>query len=131
MTAAPKMTEVDVKFVLAELAAWQRGERGTKLTWHAIARTSGFSRQALFARKDVAKAFNDAKSTLRGDKPRKRGASEEILEAKIRQLKEKVASLEAQDGRWVVKFAQITYHLRMRNLSIDQFDQPLPENGRR
>lgn len=128
---APKMTDVDVKFVLAELAAWQRGERGTKLTWHAIARTSGFSRQALFARKDIAAAFSAAKSGFRNGLPRKRAGVENILEAKVRQLKDKVAELEAQDARWMVKFAQITYHLRMRNLSIDQFDQPLPENGRK
>jgi len=58
------MTSFDVEWVLKELEAWRESQPEGKLRWEHMERVSGFLRQTLLAKPEIAETFLATKLAL-------------------------------------------------------------------
>src|SRR6185437_11813621 len=94
----------DIKAILYELDAWQRRERGDKLTWGFLENFSGYSRQSLWAKEEIKNHYNNIKT----------------LEAEI-------AKLKIQQNNWLELWARYEYNAKIAGLDPKKLENPLPE----
>lgn len=130
MIAVPKMSGLDVDHAVMELQAWRDGERGRRLTWAVLEKSTGFTRQSLSSKEAIKKAYDDAKEALSKDAKPRKPKGDDFLEDRIESLKRELARYKSLEDGWLERWAQIAFHLRGAGLSIDQFDKPLPQAKR-
>ena len=124
--SVPKMSAADVQHAVRELQAWGDGQRSAKLSWRLIEKITGFSRQSLSAKPDIAKAFDAAKRSLRAGRPPRRPRADDYLEQKLDSLKAQLKQYEQYEAENLERWARIAYHCRGKGFSIDDLDKPLP-----
>ena len=127
----PKMTGIDLQYAVKELAAWRDGQRGSKLSWSLLEKSTGFSRQTLCSKPEIATGYAAAKLALaKGLRPR-RTKDSDFLEDRVLYLKSEVARYKELESEWLERWVRIAYHARGKGLSIEELDRPLPPAGRR
>lgn len=136
------MTDADVDRAVHLLAHWPYDSKYGKLTWgrliDQLALTGPtWTRQTLFAKPEIAAAFQEAKSQLRGE-PRRdpRDAipdPEASIDPAVGVLQKKVTSLETEVERlnrilrdYDERFIRFQYNAQRRGVSIAELNMPLP-----
>lgn len=127
----PKMTASDLQYALKELEAWRDGQRGRRLSWNLLEKATGFSRQTLCVKPELASLYAEAKSALAKGLPARRPKPEDFLEDKLEHLESELARYKQLEDQWLEKWVRIAFHSRAKNLSIDDFDKPLPAASRK
>ncbi len=125
------MTSADVDYVLAELKAWRDGQRGSRLVWELLEKSSGFSRQALSAKTSIAEAFVETKRALKAGIEPKRPRASDFLEGRVANLAAEIERYKALERVWLERFARYAFHCRAKGISIDDLDRPLPAANRK
>jgi hypothetical protein len=111
------------RFILQYLEECLRGIHPGKLTWKAIESFTGFSRQALSAKPDIATAYERVKLGQRSKSTRKPAKTADERNARLNGEIDRLRSiLDAFDER----FARIAYHCSVRGIGLDELEQPLP-----
>jgi hypothetical protein len=125
------MSDTDHQYAIKELEAWRNGERGIRLSWSLLERSTGFSRQTLSSKGEIKRAFDAAKKALakgiRVRPPRGDDYLENRLKAQEADL-ERYRNLEAE---WLERWVRIAYHARGKGLSIAELDKALPPANRK
>lgn len=138
------MTDADVDRIVHLLAHWPHDSKYGKLTWdRLISRLAltgpTWTRQALFAKPEIATAFQEAKKQLRGE-PRKEPRDqisdpETLTDPAVGVLEKKVASLEAEVDQlkrvlrdYDERFIRFQYNAQRRGVSIAELNMPLPSS---
>ena len=125
------MTDTDMQYAVKELEAWRDGHRGSKLSWSLLEKSTGFSRQTLCSKPEIATGYAAAKLALaRGLRPR-RAKDSDFLEDRMLHLKSELARYKELESEWLERWVRIAYHARGKGLSIEELDRPLPPAGRR
>lgn len=127
----PKMSDTDVQYALKELEAWANGQRGSRLTWYLLEKATGFSRQTLYAREGIAKAFSTAKKALATGKPLRRVRPDTYLEDRINELESQLKRWQELENQWLERWVRIAHHARAKGHSIEDLDKPLPPMKRK
>lgn len=127
----PKMTDADRQYALKELEAWRDGQRGSKLAWNLLEKTTGFSRQTLSAKPEIKEAYDAAKAALsQGLRPR-RPKNDGYVEDRLKHLTNELEHYKQLEAEWLERWMRIAYHLRGKGLSIEDMDRPLPTINRK
>ena len=111
-----RMTASTVASILAEIDAYERGERNKPLTWRALEEFSGFSHVSMWKRREVRDAFQAAKARMRADAtptvtpPRTTDERIVAMQAQIDALREIVR---AYDEQW------ICYEYNAQRIGVD------------
>lgn len=105
-----RMTILDIRMVVEEIEAWERKERGNKLTWAILEHIFPFTRQTMYSKPEIREALKKARMTL---KMRGNCVSKPILteedELIIRRLKNRIKELELQ----VEEFQKLWLQLKL------------------
>lgn len=123
------MTSAIVAAVLSEIAAYERGERQSPLTWPVLEEFAGFSTVALWRKEPIKAAFRVAKEKLRQNvrpikKPTK--SIDERLLAMQKVIDDQRETINRYDEMWSL------YEANMHRMGLDPEDlrQPLEPTGR-
>lgn len=96
-----RMTILDIRMVVEEIEAWEKRERGRRLTWAILERIFPFTRQTMYSKAEVRKAYKDAHLAL---KLGKKEATKHLLryesDLDIQKLKNRIKELELQIEEW-------------------------------
>ena len=126
-----KMTQTDIDRIVLELKRWEVGELGTRLTWHRLEESFGFSRVAMSIKPGIKVAYEKAKKSLRGGQVKTRQQQADIiswLQDEVSQLRGELAEYKRREKMWLKKWQRIAYHLKFKGLgSMRDFDRPIPE----
>ena len=120
------MSAADVQYAVKELQAWGAGQRSAKLSWRLIEKITGFSRQSLSAKPDIAKAFDAAKKSLREGRAVRQPRADDYLEQRLESLRAQLEQYKQYEQDNLARWARIAYHCRGKGFSIDDLDKPLP-----
>ena len=104
--------------------AWRRGEQPGRLTWKSLEDASGFTRQALASKPQIAEAYGIAKGASRGDVRRVHAPKPEAqlvddLRREIDQLKGIVMRYDDRWMRWTRNAAQLGYDIERLDEHLD------------
>jgi hypothetical protein len=134
-----QMTATDVDSVLQLLEAWPLDRRHGKLTWNrliAVIATKGTSwtRQTLFAKPEIAKAFTEAKRQLKGeaelaDQSASIPAADpavDLLRRRIAALEEEIQRLNTTLRNYDERFVRYQHNAQRHGISVAELTQPLP-----
>ena len=122
-----RMSVVDEQRIIAELAQWAEGQRGTKLTWERLEDAFGFSRQTLNQKKSIKAAYVLAKEALSGGLARSKAERDTELSAlrsKVERLERELSECVRREGLWRERWQRIAFHIRMSGLQVHQVDKP-------
>ncbi len=126
-----RMTDTDVKSIIADLDRWAAGQLGSKLTWAILEERSGFSRQSLQAKAEIKAAYDYAKQSLASGlvKSREQATQEngELLN-EVQRLKLEVAEYKRRENLWRERWQRIAFHIRQKGMQIYEVDQPSEKN---
>ncbi|MOA20713.1 hypothetical protein D3C78_1411710 [compost metagenome] len=128
-----RMSESEVKLIIAELDRWSNGLLGSKLTWAMLERSSGFSRQALQARSDIKSAYDHAKRSLSGGLVASKREVEKTNEELLRDLQRSALELEEfkrKEELWRLRWQRIAFHVRQSGLQVADIDKEIPAGGK-
>jgi len=120
------MSTADIQYAVRELQAWSEGQRGPKLSWELMEKVTGFRRQSLSAKREIANAFGEAKKSLRVGRPVKRPRADDFLEQRLQSLQAELERYKQYEQANLERWARIAYHCRGKGFSIDDLDKPLP-----
>lgn len=123
-----RMTESDVRAIVADLDRWAVGQLGSKLTWALLEERFGFSRQSLDANHKIKAAFIYAKQALAGGlvQTREQAAQENsALQRELEKLKFQIAESERREYLWKQRWQRIAYHIREKGIQMDAVDRPV------
>jgi hypothetical protein len=126
MAKVPKMSASDIAYAKKELEAWRDSQRGRRLTWALIAKTTGFSRQTLSAHADIYKLFDEAKKALSSGKRPRPAQSDDYLTDRIAHLQSELDRYRKLESEWLERWVRIAYHARGKRTSLEELDKPLP-----
>lgn len=129
--SVPKMTLADVEYAKKELQAWASGERGRKLTWELLAKTTGFKRQSLSSRDEIYKEYKKAKEALATGKKPPKPKSDDFYGDKVAALEKELDRFREMEQDWLERWVRIAYHARGKGLSISDLDRPLSPVARK
>jgi len=127
-----RMTESDIKTIIADLDRWALGQLGSKLTWAILEERFGFSRQSLQAKSEIKAAYNYAKQSLSGGlvKTKEQTTKEnEGLVSELNRLKLELEDYKRQESLWKVRWQQIAFHIRQKGIQVQAADKPIPEGA--
>ncbi len=125
------MALTDVEYVLKELKAWREGQRGSRLVWEILAKSSGFSRQALSGKTEIADAYAETQVALKAGLKPKPPKESDFLENRIAHLEAEVKRYQALEAVWLERFVRYAYHCRGEGISVDKLDRPIPVADRK
>jgi hypothetical protein len=136
------MRDDDVQRVVDLLNLWPLDNSYGKLTWdrlidHLAHGGRMWTRQALFAKKEIAEAFQRAKQLLRGSvgekSPRGSADPEVPIDPAVDLLQRKLGNLRAENERlerllrdYDERFIRYQYNAQRYGLSIGELARPLP-----
>lgn len=126
---APKMSAVDSQKVLHELDAWCRRERAGRLSWRYLEEFSGFTRQALSSRKEIAERFGEAKAANRPNNAPERRAPKNT-DQRIIDLQREIDQLRAVINRYDERWARYARNAALRGVDLRLLDEPLDPPAR-
>ncbi|MFN4350536.1 MAG: hypothetical protein ACK4F6_07005 [Hylemonella sp.] len=127
----PKMSEADLQYAIKELEAWRDGERGVRLAWNLLEKSTGFSRQTLSSKSEIKSAYDAAKESLtKGIRPR-RPRADDYLESRLKAMECELDRYKKLEAEWLERWVRIAYHARGKGLTIADLDKPLPPIGRK
>lgn len=124
---ARRIGPAELTQILDHLNEWIGGRIPGKLSWQHLERFSGFSRQALSGKNEIATLFERVKITQRDGVQRKRPATVDDRIQRLRaQVQELRHTLDNYDDRW----SRIAYHCSAQNIDLDALQRPLPPLNR-
>ncbi|OGT37082.1 MAG: protein kinase [Gammaproteobacteria bacterium RIFCSPHIGHO2_12_FULL_38_14] len=126
-----RITDSDVKSIIADLDRWAAGQLGSKLTWATLEERSGFSRQSLQAKAEIKAAYDYAKKSLAGGlvKSREQATQEnEELLHEVQRLKLEVSEYKRREHLWRERWQRIAFHIRQKGMQIHEVDQLTEES---
>ncbi|HBN89300.1 hypothetical protein [Rheinheimera aquimaris] len=120
ITAEREKEICDLVVLLASRAA------NGKVTWAQLEKATGFTRQALSAREQIAETYqciNGTKKTMVSTEQKLDELEAKLAkkEAECRRLSETLAEYDRKYVRWL-------YNATIANLTVDQLNAPLPES---
>jgi hypothetical protein len=124
-----RMTPATVAAIVAEIKAYERGERHGKLTWKALEAFSGFSKPALWAKPDIKKAVRRvlnaqrANATPAGKERRTPDERISALEGTVEALRE---NIRAYDELW----ALYEYNVQRMGWDPNELRRPMDPTAR-
>jgi len=127
-----RMSESDIKTIIADLDRWALGQLGSKLTWAVLEERFGFSRQSLQAKPEIKAAYDYAKQSLSGGlvKTKEQATKEnEALVCELERLKLELEEYKRKELLWKVRWQQIAFHIRQKGIQVQAVDKPIPEGA--
>ncbi len=127
-----RMTESDIKTIIADLDRWALGQLGSKLTWAVLEERFSFSRQSLQAKPEIKAAYDYAKQSLSGGlvKTKEQATKEnENLISELERLKLELEEYKRKELLWMQRWQQIAFHIRQKGIQVQAVDKPIPERG--
>lgn len=120
------MNERDLDRLLTEIDCWIRGERKGLLTWQALERFSGFSRQSLSKNERVVNLYDKAKALQRnkGRKPPK------TPDERLARLNGELEHLRRVLDQYDERFARIAYWCNAKAIDLSELIVPMPARHR-
>lgn len=91
-----RMTNMDIRMIVEEIEAWEKRERGHKLTWAILERIFPFTRQTMYSKADINRAYKKARIGLKIGKIILDPNNTKNNELVIQKLKNRVKDLELQ-----------------------------------
>ena len=126
-----RMSDTDIKGIIADLDRWALGHLGSKLTWSILEERFGFSRQSLQAKSEIKAAYDNAKQSLSGGlvKTKEQTVKEnDVLTCELERLKYELGEYKRKDALWKKRWQRIAFHVRQKGLQVHVVDRPLPQN---
>ena len=127
-----RITDSDVKSIIADLDRWAAGQLGSKLTWALLEERFEFSRQSLQAKAEIKAAYDYAKKSLAGGLVKSREhahqENEELLH-EVQRLKLEVAEYKRREQLWRERWQRIAFHIRQKGMQVHEIDQGTSENS--
>jgi len=123
-----RMSETDIKSIIADLDRWALGHLGSKLTWSILEERFGFSRQALQAKSEIKAAYIIAKQALSGGLVKSKeqtGKENEELICEIERLKNEVEEFKRKEIKWKKRWQRIAFHIRQKGLQVAAIDRDI------
>ncbi len=120
-----RMSDSDMKTIVADLDRWSAGQLGSKLTWTVLEERFGFSRQSLQAKPEIKAAYDFAKKSLAGGlviNRQKAGKDIEYLQREVQRLELEVADYKRRELLWKERWQRIAYNIRQKGMQIHQID---------
>ena len=121
-----KMTESDIKLVVKELERWDRGEKGSKLTWDPLAKKFGFTRQTLQSKGPIKAAYLIAKKSLSEGVVQTKDELEENntnLTFEVERLQLELQKYKQKEILWMRRWQQIAFHIRQKGIQMSAVDR--------
>lgn len=125
----PKMSAADIQNVLHELDAWCRRERPGRLSWRHLETFSGFTRQALSGRDEIAERFGAAKTVNRPSSAAQRRAPKNS-DQRIIDLQRDIEHLRAVINRYDERWARYARNASLQGVDLARLDEPLDPPAR-
>ena len=99
--------------IVDEIEAWERKERGKKLTWAILERVFPFTRQTMYSKKEIRASYKKARISLKDGilKPKRNSLSENNNDLVIQKLKNRIKDLEFQ----IEEFQKLWFELNVKN----------------
>jgi hypothetical protein len=123
-----RMSESDIKSIIADLDRWALGHLGSKLTWAILEERFGFSRQSLQAKSEIKAAYDNAKQALSGglvkSKEQTSKENEELI-CEIERLKKEVDEFKIKELKWKKRWQRIAFHIRQKGMQVAAIDQDM------
>lgn len=106
-----RMTYLDIRMIVEEIEAWEKNERGKKLTWAILERVFPFTRQTMYSKAEIKDAYEKARIALKKGKiaPSRKETNDNNNELVIQKLKNRIKELELQ----VEEFQKLWISLKM------------------
>lgn len=127
-----RMSDSDVRLIVADLDRWAAGQLGSKLTWAVLEERFGFSRQSLQAKPEIKAAYDFAKKSLAGGLVVSRdqaGKDIGFLQREVQRLELEVAEHKRRETLWKERWQRIAFNIRQKGVQIHQIDCDLPSKG--
>lgn len=128
-----RMSDSDIKTIVADLDRWALGELGAKLTWAVLEERFGFSRQSLQAKPEIKAAYDGAKRALSGGLVKTKGqvAKEaEELQVEVERLRSELEAYKRKEQLWLRRWQQIAFHVRQKGMQMASVDKIEPEGAK-
>jgi hypothetical protein len=123
-----RMSDTDIKGIVADLDRWALGHLGSKLTWSILEERFGFSRQSLQAKSEIKAAYDNAKQALSGGLVKSKeqtGKENELLINEIERLKKEVEEFKRKEINWKKRWQRIAFHIRQKGMQVTAIDQKI------
>lgn len=120
-----RMSDSDVKAIVADLDRWAAGQLGSKLTWAVLEERFGFSRQSLQAKSEIKAAYDFAKKSLAGGLVVSRdqaGKDVEYLQREVQRLELEVSEYKRRETLWKERWQRIAYNIRQQGMQVHKLD---------
>lgn len=91
-----RMSYLDIRMVVEELEAWEKRERGQKITWVILERIFPFTRQTMYSKSEIKEAYKKARIALKTGKINSSSKVSENNDLVIQKLKNRIKVLELQ-----------------------------------
>lgn len=121
--AVRRMKQADIKTVLRELTAWERGQREGVLTWGRLVKFFGFSRQTLWAKETIKARFDALKRARRSKAPARPVVR--TIDERIEKYEVEIQRLKAIINKYDELWARIEYNARVMGVDTDALRRPL------
>ncbi|UEX78757.1 protein kinase [Sediminicurvatus halobius] len=121
-----RISDTDKKRIIRDLERWGRGEIAQKLTWDALTKRYGFTRQSLSDHTDIKHAKRCAEAALRSLPVARQTTADEVaqLRSEIEALKQRVAEHERRERLWKARWQRIAFHVRQKGMQMSLVDRP-------
>lgn len=127
-----RMSDGDIKTVVADLDRWALGQLGSKLTWVDLEERFGFSRQSLQVKPEIKAAYVNAKRALSGGlvKTKEQATKEsEELQVELVRVKAELEAYKRKEEEWLRRWQQIAFHVRQKGMQMVNVDKTPPEGA--
>ncbi|ENB7664987.1 TPA: protein kinase [Enterobacter cloacae] len=127
-----RMSDSDIKTIVADLNRWALGEFGSKLKWAVLEERFGFSRQSLQAKSEIKAAYGNAKRVLSGGllKTKEQATKEaELLQIEMDRLKAELEAYKRKESYGHRRWQQIAFHVRQKGIQMESVDKAPPEEA--
>ncbi|MDE2481710.1 MAG: hypothetical protein KGN02_05935 [bacterium] len=128
--AKGRMTQAHISAVVAEIEAYDRGEREGALSWSHLEKFSGFSHVALWQKEPIKNAFQRVKQRARRDatpaiKPHR------TVDKRISSMQEAIDELRELIRAYDEQWALYEHNLHRLGLDPEELRRPLDRLSRR
>lgn len=127
-----RMSDSDIKAIIADLDRWALGQLGSKLTWAILVERFGFSRQSLQDKSKIKAAYDNAKQALSGGlvKTKEETSKEnEELVCEINRLEKEIEEFKRKESLWKKRWQRIAFHIRQKGMQVQAIDRAISEGA--
>lgn len=125
-----RMSQSEIKAIVADLDRWSMGQFGSKLTWAILEERFGFSRQSLQAKSEIKAAYDNAKRMLSGGLVKTKetvSKQAEELQVEVGRLKAELENYKLKEAMWLRRWQQIAFHVRRKGIQMNNVDKAVSE----